>query len=143
MMAKYPSGKGDVMSEFPSGKENTYKLVDYTFIDNVTANESYLYPALNYAASIDVKAPKLGKGNWWLPSIAEMLQMMHDVTYDTSFWDSDNVDNNTDIVNRVLFKLNSFDSEKWDMLSALTDMWASSKYSANNAYFYYGVDGNI
>ena len=68
---------------------------------------------------------------------------MYDVTYDTNFWDEDNIDNNTDIINRILFKLNSFDSDNWDILSALYSMWASAKYSPNNAYIYCGADGNI
>lgn len=143
MMVKYPCGKGDVIAEFPSGKESTYKLANYTFIDNVSGEESPLYPAANHAASINVDAPGLEAGNWWLPSPAEMVQMMYDVTYDTNFWDEDNIDNNTDIINRVLFKLNSFDSDNWDMLSALYSMWASAKYSPNNAYIYCGADGNI
>ena len=143
MMAKYPCGKGGIIKEFPSGKESTYKLANYTFIDNVTGEESPLYPAANYAASINIDAPNLVKGNWLLPSVAEMVEMMYDITYDTGFWDSENVNNNEDIVNRVLSKLNSFDSDNWDMLSALRHMWTSSKYSANNAYFYYALDGNV
>lgn len=138
MMVKYPCGKGGVIAQFPSGKENTYKLADYTFINNVTGEESPLYPAINYAASINVNTPKLGKGNWWLPSVAEMVQMMYDVTYGTSFWET-----NPDIVNHVIDKFNSSGRETWDMLSPLTHMWTSSKYSSNNAYFYYAGDGNV
>ena len=138
MMAKYPCNKGGVIAQFPSGKENTYKLANYTFIDNAAGEESPLYPAINYAASINVNAPKLGKGNWWLPSVAEMVQMMYDVTYGTSFWET-----KPDIVNRVIDKFNSSGREKWDMLSPLTHMWTSSKYSPNNAYLYYAFDGNI
>ena len=56
MMIKLPCGKGGVITEFPSGKENTYKLADCTFFDNrfcytsgapkynrVTLNKEYKY----------------------------------------------------------------------------------------------------
>ena len=85
-MAKFPCGAGGTIAEFPCGKENTYNLADCTFLDNATGKQSPLYLAANWAASISLNAPKLGKGNWWLPSSAEMAQMMPDITYGTSFW---------------------------------------------------------
>ena len=140
-MIKYPCGKGGVITEFPSGKENTYKLANCTFLDNKTGKQEILYPAANWAASIDINAPGLQAGNWWLPSAAEMVQMMRDITYGTTFWDT-----KPDIVNSVLFKLNSFDSENWSMLSASTYRWTSSRYDQNTARYYNGgggyLDGN-
>ena len=108
MMIKYPCGAGGDIIESPSGKENTYKLADCTYLDyGGTGKQEILYPAANWAASISLNAPKLGKGNWWLPSAAEMAQMMRDVTYGTSFWQTE-----PDIVNRVIAKLTSISKDR-------------------------------
>ena len=133
-MIKCPCGAGGVVLYEPSGKENTYNLYNCTFIDNAIGGNSPLYPAANYAASISLNAPKLGEGNWWLPSVSEMVEMMHDITYGTSFWNT-----NPDIVNRVLTKLNSVDSS-WSMLSASVDRWTSSVLGRLACYSsgYYG-----
>ena len=128
-MVKYQCGKGGVITEFPSGKENTYKLADCTFLDNKTGNQEILYPAANWTASIDINAPGLQAGNWWLPSAAEMVQMMRDITYDTSFWDSKNIDNNTDIVNRVILKLTSVSNSGWTKLGVRSNRFTSSMSS--------------
>lgn len=135
MMIKYPCGNGGAITEFPSGKENTYKLADCTFLNNITGAQETLYPAANYAASIDIKAPKLCKGNWWLPSIAEIAQIMRDITYDTTFWAS-----NPDIVNIVLEKMVAFDSANWSMLSPYMSRWTSSRNDDTWFYFYRGMN---
>ena len=138
MMIKCPCGKGGVITEFPSGKENTYKLADCTFLDNKTGNQEILYPAANWAASININAPGLQAGNWWLPSAAEMVQMIRDITYGTTFWDT-----KPDIVNRVLLKLTSIKYSGWSMLSSRNDRWTSSRYTENYAYYYYGNPGGL
>ena len=130
MLVKLPCGAGGQITEFPSGKENTYKLANCTFLNNNTGKQETLYPAANWAASINKKVPQF---EWWLPSAAEMSQMMRDVTYDTSFWDS-----NPDIVNRVLHKLTSIDDSGWSMLAASGYRWTSSRYDQNAAYCYDG-----
>lgn len=141
-MIKCPCGAGGTITEFPSGKENTYKLAYCTFFDNKTSMYAPLYLAAFRAASIDVKGPKLTKGNWWLPSSAEMAQMMRDITYGTNSWDKVNINNNTDIVNRVIDKMRSVDT-KWAYLSASTSRWTSSRYDQLSAYLYYGNFGSL
>lgn len=138
MMIKLPCGKGGVVTKFPSGKEDTYKLWDCTFGGGSGGSGSTLYPAAHKAATINVDAPGLGAGNWWLPSVAEMVQMMHDVTY--------GIDSNTnlDIVNIVLTKLNSFyGKDIWSMLSSSANRWTSSRFSNTTAYVYSGESGII
>ena len=125
MLVKFPCGAGGSITELPSGKENTYKLANCTYSYGIT--QKPLYPAANYAASISLNAPKLGKGNWWLPSTAEMVQMMRDI-------------NDGDIINRVLRELCSWDSN-WSFLSQFTSRWTSSKCYQNYAYFYSGERG--
>ena len=138
MLIKVPCGAGGSVAEFPSGKENTYKLANCTFLDNATGKQSPLYLAANWAASISLNAPKLGKGNWWLPSSAEIAEIMRDITYDTTFWAA-----NPDIINRVLAKLTSISNSGWSMLSASTNRWTSSRYDQSYAYNYNGHYGYL
>ena len=138
MLAKFPCGAGGSVAEFPSGKENTYKLANCTFLDNATGEQSPLYLAANWAASISLNAPKLGKGNWWLPSSAEITEIMRDITYDTSFWAA-----NPDIINRVLAKLTSISNSGWSMLSASANRWTSSRSDQYSAYLYNGYGGYL
>lgn len=121
IMVKFPCGAGGVIAETPSGKENTYKLANTLFANNTTGNTEILYPAANWAASINVNGPNLGEGNWWLPSAAEMIQMMRDITYNTYSWET-----KPDIVNRVLEKLTSINNSGWSMLSAFIEQCTSS-----------------
>lgn len=138
MMVKYPCGAGGAIAEFPCGKENTYKLADFTFLDNTTGGQSPLYSAANWAASISLNAPKLGKGNWWLPSAAEIVEIMRDITYGTREWEA-----NPDIINLVLQKLTSIDNSGWSMLSAVNSRWTSSKCSAFASYWYESELGTL
>lgn len=135
MMIKYPCGAGGAVAKFPSGKKDTYKLSEYTFYNYEAMEEEPLYYAAYLASSISFNAPNLGKGNWWLPSVAEMAQIMRDVTYGTSFWTS-----KPDIINRVLAKLTSIDKSGWSMLSASTNRWTSSIYNQNLVYIYHGAN---
>ena len=138
MLIKFPCGAGGTITKFPNGKENTYNLANCTFIDNAKGEQSPLYLAANWAASISLNAPKLGKGNWWLPSSAEITEIMRDITYGTSFWAA-----NPDIINRVLAKLTSISNSGWSMLSASTYRWTSSRYDQNYAYKDNGSGGNL
>lgn len=138
MMIKYPCGEGGTIAEFPSGKENTYKLADCTFYNSRTKEHEILYLAANKAASIDVRGPKLTTGNWWLPSTAEFVQIMRNIT----FWEGKNIDNKTDIINRVINKLRNVDTN-WDYLYANKHRWTSSRYDQLRAYNYDGNHGGF
>lgn len=128
MMIKYPCGKGLAITKLSSGKENTYKLCDCTYLDNNSDSQKPLYPAAHWAASISFDIPGLGEGNWWLPSVAETVKIMRDITYGASAWDS-----NPDIINRVLDKLKNFG---WSMINASTNYTTSSKYGPNFVWVY-------
>ena len=137
-MIKFPCGRGGTITEFPCGKENTYILSGYT-IDNHPTNypaKIPLYPAANWAASISFNHPKLSKGNWWLPSSAEMTEIMRDITYNTSFWTD-----KPDIINRVLKKLTSIPNSGWSILDPKKDRWTSSQKLNKAAHFYKGSYG--
>ena len=134
MMVKFPCGAGGTITEFPSGKENTYKLADCTFLDNAKGKQEVLQPAAHWAASISLNAPKLGKGNWWLPSSAEIVEIMRDITYGTSLEKT-----NPDIINSVLNKLTSISNSGWSKFSASYNRWTSSMYDGTCADFYYAL----
>lgn len=141
MMIKYPCGAGGAVTESPSGKKNTYELSKYTYYNYESRVEEPLYPAAYWASSISLDAPNLGKGNWWLPSIAEMTQIMRDITYGTNSWSS-----NPDIINRVLAKLTSINNSGWSMLSVSNSVIASrwTSYICDNlisVYYFTGPSG--
>lgn len=125
MMVKYPCGKGGAITEFSSGKENTYKLAPCKISYKITSGNNILYPAANYAASINVNAPGLVKGNWWLPSVSEMIQIMKDLNPD-------------DIIYKVLDKL-----PNWSELKVTNSKWTSTKSGSEDAYVYDGYFGNL
>ena len=137
-MIKFPCGRGGTITEFPCGKENTYILSGYTINNHPTHYPAKipLYPAANWAASISFKHPKLSKGNWWLPSSAEITEIMHDITYNTSFWKD-----KPDIINRVLEKLTSIPNSGWSMLDPKKYRWTSSQYNNEAAYFSDATNG--
>ena len=143
-MIKFPCGRGGTITEFPCGKENTYILRDYTFSTNtLTPGPSQqeilpLYPAAAWAASITRKHPQLASMGvkWWLPSSAEILEIMRDITYNTSFWKD-----KPDIINRVLEKLTSIPNSGWSMLDTEKKRWTSSQFSNEVAYYSNPVSG--
>lgn len=138
-MVKSPCGAGGSITDNPSGKENTYKLESGKYLNNKTGENDILYPAANWAASISLNAPKLGKGNWWLPSSAELVEIMRDITYTDTAAPTDN----TDIINRVIYKLNN-NSTTGTLFSYLkTDVhhWSSSTVSTSKAYISHGNIG--
>ena len=85
-----------------------------------------------------------------MPSAAAMCEIMRDITYGTSFWET-----NPDIINQVISKLKSVSNSGWSMLSAKTftktdpkieevgDRWTSSKRTQNSLYNYDGTIGDL
>ena len=127
MMVKHPCGKGGAITEFSSGKENTYKLAPCKISRKIDSDsENILYPAANYAASINVNTSGLVKGNWWLPSVSEMVQIMKDLNPD-------------DIIYKVLGKLSVYNSTEWSKLDVSSSKWTSTKASASQIYYYDGL----
>ena len=71
--------------------------------------------------------------------MAEMVEMMRDVTYHTRFWGT-----NPDIVNTVLNKMFRFDETNWPMLSpANMYLLTSSRFNQDNIYGYYSAFGTL
>ena len=152
MFVKCPCGAGGVIGQTIYGKENTHgsdeKISLSSFTHTQSGSKIFSYPAARLTSNISISNIILstllyGEKTWWIPSAAEMVEMMRDVTYGTSFWAT-----NPDIVNSVLAKLNSFDSN-WSMLSASNaenesiERWTSSMYSNDEAYIYNGLSGML
>ena len=142
-MIKYPCGTDSIVADEPSGKESTYKLGNSLFHNNTEYGRiDALYPAAYYATNISVNAHNLGAGNWWIPSVSEMAQMMRDIK-----------PSEDDIVSTVLNKLrsssyfiNNYTSYNTFTSSLHTKSYYDSavKYYTNYIYYYddtnnYGV----
>lgn len=81
---------GNATATYPSGKENTSKLAAGVFSSFGQSNKLQpLYPAAYYAASLNVNGPGLTAGNWWLPSGAEMVEIMKDATLGTTAYNKE------------------------------------------------------
>lgn len=126
------------------GSEYTETLSKATYKDPANGRkDTPLYGPAHYCFSeIGANHSMLVPGKWHLPSSAEMFELMQDITYGTSAWNS-----NPDIINQVLYKLNNntYDASKgfrFSLLSASTDRWASTRYDQTSAYYYSGY-GNI
>lgn len=144
-MIKVPCNSGGVIKEFPSGKESTNELstYEYTFwntdkdtigIDDVHKN--LLFPAIVDIKNLNVDAPGLTSGNWWVPSAAEMIEIMKDITYNTSFWDS-----KPDAINSTIKNINDTKKQEdrlIDYVDARYNYWTSSIFGYGNIYYYYG-----
>ena len=121
-MVKFPFvGPGNV-GQHDSGLADSYAL------SAVLYNNSPAFPAAAYATSIGLNHSKLDAGKWYLPSSSELLDMMHDITYGTSFWSTE-----PDIVNQVIDKLHSNDPNYWSFLSGSEYRWSSSRYDDGDA----------
>ena len=140
MMVKYPCGLGGVIEKIPSGNENTYKLAHCYFRD-INGNSKDLYPAAKHVANISVHGPNLGAGNWWLPSPAELVQMMHDLMYCS--WHSPSNINSADIINSVIYKLQVVYGDNWSYMYANSNIWTPciSTEDLRNVYAYGGDYG--
>ena len=140
MMVKYPCGLGGVIEKIPSGNENTYKLAHCYFRD-IDGNSKDLYPAAKHVANISVHGPNLGAGNWWLPSPAELVQMMHDLMYCS--WQSPSNINSADIINSVIYKLQVVYGDNWSYMYSNSNIWTPciSTEDLRNVYAYGGDYG--
>ena len=61
-------------------------------------------PAHYCGVEVSANGPGLTSGNWWLPSSGEMIELMQDVTYGTSEYDTNG---HLDPINEAIFHLNN------------------------------------
>jgi hypothetical protein len=131
-MIKFPFVGPGVVGQCDSGLADSYAL------SAVLYNDSPAFPAAAYATSIGLNHSKLDAGKWYLPSASELVDMMRDVTYGTSFWSTE-----PDIVNQVIAKLRSNDPNYWSFLSGSERHWSSSRFSDDHADYSRGYHGEL
>lgn len=133
-MIKYPSAKNAITSV--DGKGNTAKLAAVNFVD-ADGTTKKAYPAASVALTfgIVVAGATTGfeAGNWWLPSTKELYMLVKDITYGIAGITTANCD----AVNRSLSAIGG------NLMSVGGYLWSSTEYSANNAWFYSGYNGNL
>lgn len=127
-MVRYPSQRGVIKESMRSGKENTYSLIGKTYVaaDNT---EKALYPAAEYVAAVGYNADGLEVGNWYLPSMHEIIAIWSKLTYGLS-----GVTRATaDAVNRSLNAIGG------STISCASGAWSSCRCGAGGAWgFGYG-----
>ena len=62
------------------GKTNTYALAGQTYLASDGTQET-LYPAFDYCADVEYDCDGLRKGDWYLPGIDAVADMVADITY--------------------------------------------------------------
>ena len=129
-----PAMKGAASDRYGTGKENTYKLAFQKDGQN-----RFIYPAFNYCASIGYDGvPGIEVGDWWLPSLNELHDLERNLTYAYKYENSTTSTPsraNADPVNRALSKIGGTE------VANNAYAWASVRYSATDAWYYYGYRG--
>lgn len=124
-MVNFPSHRGALEEEFRNGKANTYALVGKTY--NATDNtEKPLYPAAEYAAAVEYDSDGLRSGDWYLPSIYEIIKIWSQLTYGTSGV----ARAEGDAINRSLNAIGG------SAISAASGAWSSCRCFTNGAWLY-------
>lgn len=150
MMIKNPHTIGLIALE-PNGKTNTQKLAKYKYLDFDYTSSVPLYPAAYYTNNISVPIIGLTKGNWYLPSVAELAEINDGLNFSTSYWAENG---ELDIVNKTIIKLRQgkvYDGNGtvidtyngWSLIMPEKYMWSSSLYSENTPYLYNSNTGGI
>ena len=133
MMVVSPSSFGIMIQD---GRENTYALAGQTYTDRDSGEQKPLYPAFDYAAAVGYDCDGLREGDWYLPSMSEVADIMEDVTYPAIYENgaSKSVARAAaDPVNRALNAIGG------SAIGNSSYVWSSCRYGSNNAWYYNGV----
>lgn len=134
----YPSMTGAFKPEYRDGKVNTYKLAGQTY-KKADGSQAVLYPALDYVASQGYEGVKgFEQGDWYLPSIYELADIIRDVAYPAVYKDGAQVNvarADADIVNRALNAIGG------SVLQNSSVTWSSCRYGTSGAWLFYGYVG--
>ncbi len=129
-----PAMKGAASDRYGTGKENTYKLAYQT-----DGQGRIIYPAFNYCATVGYDGvPGIEVGDWWLPSLHELHDLVRNLIYEYKYENSTTTTPsraNADPVNRALYKIGG------SSISNAAGAWASIRYDSTSAWLYYGGGG--
>ncbi len=120
------------------GKQNTYALAGQTYKDRDSGEQKPLYPAFDYAAEVGYDCDGLRVGDWYLPSIAEVADIMDDVTYPAIYKDGKSTSvarADADPVNRALNAIGG------SAIGNSSLVWSSCRCNAYIAWYCYGGNG--
>lgn len=127
-MARYPFSKGAIIDR--NGKLNTDLLVAGTWTDydgSVKPAHPAAYAAKTYGITTAGHTTGFEAGNWWMPSEAEKLMLMKDITMGLAGITAANAD----AINRGI------NAAGGTMVSVTTNYWTSTEYSSHTAWRYY------
>lgn len=118
------------------GKADTYALAEQTFVKS-DGTTPLLYPAATYASRVQYDCEGLRAGNWYLPSLSELVDIIKDVKYPAIYEDgkSKSTTRDADVLNTALQKIGGVAVQ--NNISA----WSSSRYYTNNSWIFYGLSG--
>lgn len=134
-MAVNPSSFGIMPQD---GKTNTYALAGQTYTDRDSGEQKPLYPAFDYAAAVGYDCDGLREGDWYLPSMSEVADIMEDVTYPAKYENgaSKSVARaDADPVNRALNAIGG------SSIGNSSYVWSSCRSSTISAWYCLGNGG--
>ncbi len=121
------------------GKTNTYALAGQTYLAS-DGTQKTLYPAFDYCADVEYDCDGLRKGDWYLPGIDEVADMVAGITYPAVYdedsgtskyvtvSDADALTRGANVIGGTIIDNNNY-------------IWSSCRYSANLAGSYSGYLG--
>ena len=124
-----PTEKGANSSEnYAVMHNNTYYLASQKYVD-VDGNAQPASPAANFVANIGFNHELLKKGQWVMPNLDLLFDIMGDIKYPTIN------DRNADVINRALLAIGA------PALRNNVDIWSCSRYSNKNGWYNRGELG--
>lgn len=123
----YPSLVGNMGQR--DGKELTYAIKKYTYTDKNGVVKP-VSQAADYATSVSYNAEDFKLGNWCMPTVEELYEILDGIKYN-----SHSSDRSSDLINEALLKLGV------SALSNSSTLWSCCRYYANYAWFAYGGYG--
>lgn len=132
-MCIVPDTRGIFAEQFRDGRANTYKLVGVTFKRASDGERVAKYPAAEYCADVSFSGVKgLDQGDWFMPSMEELADIIGPISYPTP----NSSAANADTLNRGLKAIGG------SQVGNGSGIWTSCRCSANNAWFFYGYRGS-
>lgn len=121
-MMKWPvsSGSNSAVGTYGDDSKKYNEILSNIEIQCTNNTNCFIYCGVFRSTSVNHQL--LIANNWCVPTIADMIELMSDVTYDTNEWTT-----NPDVVNQVIIKLNNDKTAasgfKFTPLSANVNRW--------------------